>query len=347
MPDPCCHPRVQVRSGPILSCRFRVTAEPPRGTHHTGSLESPGRSTQGEAQKGDWAGRAVNASLALVERESLVRQGVHCGLADCPQVAAVIPKDEEVIAVPDVLATAKPIHDDVVKAVKKDIGKELTGEVPDGNPVPPLDWCQEVITWKPLADGFLGIAGIDDSVQNGEHRLVGHHAPKLLLEGLMVDGWEELLHVPLEHKFPAGHERGRAQERHVASLPLAAGVGVRHKAALKVRLQDGYERVVDNAVAKGCRADESRLGLLHHKGRVGTRLPRVAGQFLGEAEALRFQVEEESTRVSLEALATRGGAGRADQVGWVTQDLEEFAMDADAFRHAPTCVPRLTCSWAQ
>jgi hypothetical protein len=33
-------------------------------------------------------------------------------------------------------------------------------------------------------------------------------------------------------------------------------------------------------------------------------------------------------------------------MSWVAEGPEEFAMDADAFRHAPTCVPRSTCSRA-
>ena len=148
----------------------------------------------------------MNAALALVERQSLVRQRLRRGLADSPQVAAVISKDQEVIAVPDVLATAKPIHHDVVDAVKKHIGKELAGEVSDGNAPSACGYGEEVIARIPLLYWFLGIAGINDSVQNGKHRFVGHDAPKLTLENLVVNAGEELLHISLEHKAAAGHE---------------------------------------------------------------------------------------------------------------------------------------------
>lgn len=104
--------------------------------------------------------------------------------------------------------------------------------------------------------------------------------------------------------------------------------------------------MVDDAIPEGRGTDQARLGLTDREGSVAARLPGARLKFRRQSKALRLKIQQEGTRLTSQALAPRRRTRRADQMRWVAEGPEEFAMDADAFRHAPTCVPRSTCSRA-
>lgn len=73
----------------------------------------------------------------------------------------------------------------------------------------------------------------------------------------MVQAGKELGHVALEHVTePPGIGRGPL-DRRMGALALPAGVGVVQEAPFEDRLDHPAERMVDDAVPKGRRADQA------------------------------------------------------------------------------------------
>lgn len=320
--------------------------EPARGAHQSGALQPAKATSKDEPQKWHGARGPVDAALALVQAESLPFKQGRCLVTQRPQPLRIVSENEEIVAVPHVLTPAQPIHDRMIKAIKEHIGQELAGEVADGDPPAPVGHGEKVIARKPLLHRFLWIAPINDLVQQPEYPLIGDDSAHLGLEERMVDAREKLRHIALEHESTTSHQRRGAKERAMTPLSWAARVGVSHEATLEVRLEQRHQGMVDNPIAEWCGADQARLGLTDREGSVAARLPGARLKFRCQPKALRLKIQQEGTRLTSQTLAPRRRTRRADQMSWVAEGPEEFAMDADAFRHAPTCVPRSTCSRA-
>jgi len=353
MANPRGNARLRSRHGrfpgrPVASCRDESTArpKPARGAHQSNTLQPAKATSEGKPQERHRARGTVDAALALMQAESLLFKQGQGLVTQRPQRVRVVSEDEEVVAVPDVLTPAESIHDRVVEAIKEHIGQELAGEVADGDSPAPVGHGKQVITGEPLLHGLLGIAPVDHVVHHAEQPLIGDDSAHLGLEERMVDAWEELHHIALEHEPPTSHQCRRAKERSMAPLSLPACVRVCHEATLKVRLEQRHQGMVDNPIAEGCGADQARLGLTDREGSIATRLPGTRLKFGRQPKAPRLEIQQEGACLTSQSLATRRRTRRPDQMGWIAEGPEELAVDADAFRHAPTCVPRSTCSFA-
>lgn len=197
-------------------------AQPASRTNKARALNSTPTARKSEPEEWHLARRAMHPPLVWMKAKTLPAKQFRSAHPQLPQFTRVVTKNQEVVAIPDVLPPAEAVHDRMIEAIEKNIRQELAGEVADGNSPAAHRHREEVIAWEPLLDWFLWIAAIDDPVHHAKERHICHDPTNFTLQDLMVDARKELHHITLENESPSHHQTGCTQQRLVRTLSNTA-----------------------------------------------------------------------------------------------------------------------------
>jgi len=203
----------------------------------------------------------------------------------------VIPEEEEVVHVAEIIARAKVIANEVIEGVEVDVGEELGGLIAEGEPARALVGSEEVIPREVVGESFLFAGMADDELGEGESvRAVdffGDHSE----EDFVIDRREVFSDVAFEDKGKASGGPAGATDGLVRTEAEAAGVGIREKAEFEDGLDNAGEGMVDNAVAEGRGRDEAGFGVKDFEGAVGERPVGAVAQPAAEADEFWLKIE--------------------------------------------------------
>jgi hypothetical protein len=143
-----------------------------------------------------------------------------------------------------------------------------------------------------------------NQVDQGQQARVGQVPLECCAQDCVVDGGEKLLHIKLKGVAVAARKVLRPVEGGVGAFARAAGVAVEDKARFPDWLQQGAERVMDDAVAEGGGADDARLAVFGDaKAAVASGAVGCVLEFVGKLEQVRFVPQLEGGDIRAAALA--------------------------------------------
>jgi hypothetical protein len=88
----------------------------------------------------------------------------------------------------------------VIETVQIHIGKELTGQIANGNGTTPLQRRKEIrILREILHNRFLRIAMIQNRLDEPAHTIIGDFPAQHAIENVVIDAWKVFVDVALQH----------------------------------------------------------------------------------------------------------------------------------------------------
>ena len=87
----------------------------------------------------------------------------------------------------------------MVETIQVDVGEELTGQVADGQPSPPLIRTEQVVPSKVEVHRLLRVGAVDDAVRQCQSTRTGNATTQITLQDFMVDSGEVAVDVATQH----------------------------------------------------------------------------------------------------------------------------------------------------
>ena len=329
----------------------------------TGPLDTPVVRKHLPAEERHARPHRQHHALAVVQLEPVRHQERPEFPQQLVQLAFVVAEGEKVVGIADVAVDPPGLLDEVVQRVQHDVGKELAGEIADGDAPAALVRREQVIAGEVDDRWLLRVAAVDDGLQQVQRRPALELALQQGPQDLVVHRREELDHVALEHvAVPSAELRApveggvRALRVHHGSVARgalwarrrrcawltptrdyttgAAGIRVVDERPVKQRLDDAAHRVVHHPVAIRRRRDQPRLRVADLEGVVRARLVLASHQLPPERQQVRLQSEVERGDIGPEALAPIGGAFRGQEVLPGDQFVEQLSVTFHGFGRA-------------
>lgn len=206
-------------------------------------------------------------------------------------------KQSKVVYVANIAGNSQFILDELVEAAEVVVGEELAGEVTDRQAPAALAGGEEVVAGKVVEDGFLGVAAIDQRINQPEGGGALNFATNPLFENFVIDGWIVFADVALQDVGMAAGQVGEVPQGAVGAKADAVGVGMVNQGFFQDGGDDGAEGVVDDPVGVGGGGDQATFGLEDFEGVVGAGAIGLGGEFGLQLDQLCIKVVVEFENV--------------------------------------------------
>jgi hypothetical protein len=184
----------------------------------------------------------------------------------------LVREHQDIVHVPDHCPDSQPVMDEVIQRVKVEIGEVLTGKIPDWKPPPSGMRCKEIVARKIEHRRLLSVGAIDNQTRQFPGTPTWNHPPQLLFEYCMIDGRKVVPDIEF-HEVPVAAQVALGEDhRALGTHTLAIGKYGGPKTSFKQRIDLVTQSVMDNPVAKRCRADQTALVFVDVKLAVWTRV---------------------------------------------------------------------------
>ena len=175
---------------------------------------------QDEAQESGGLAGGGDVGLRRVKEQAAPLQKALDPFPPLGELIRIVVEEGEVVHVAHVPLRPQHLLAEVIEAVEVEVGKELAGEVADGQAAPPFEGGEQVVAGEVEVDGLLRVRAVDDPVGEVEGALAGEAAAKVALEDGVVDGGEVAVDVAAQNVTEAVAELLVARDSAWVPLPF-------------------------------------------------------------------------------------------------------------------------------
>ena len=219
--------------------------------------------------------------LVRVQLEAAFEEGQAQLVVPVPKLGLAVAKQHQVIAIADVPGDAPMLSNQVIDGVQEDIGKELAGQVANGEPAGPLDG-EQVVSGEPVVRGLGGQypgATRHDLFNQGEERPVADAAVQFAEEHCVVEIRKKPDDVGLQKKRELSQVLLGSAPRTVRSLAAPTGITVGGEDPFVEGFEHIDDGMMDHAIPKGSRADQAGLRIQNAEAVIRPGAPAPVAQF--------------------------------------------------------------------
>jgi len=226
----------------------QAVAEPP---HILLRQAAPPAAQQDKAEKGCRRLGRYDVRFVRMQRQPPPCETRGNALAPLDEDSGVVVKQGEVVDIAQI-GRAKDFFRKMIETVEIDVSEKLARQIADRQPAAAGQRRQQIVAGIVEVDRLLRIGAVNHRVEQPQGARAGDAPAQILLQDLVIDRREIAIDIAAQHMPMAIAIALIAGDRLVRPFACAVGIGIENKAALEDRLDDGAERMMDDAVAERC-----------------------------------------------------------------------------------------------
>ncbi len=249
------------------------TGKAPLKSHAIAPFETAVIGVHTPAQERGAGRNREDGCLVLVQPQTQTGQKTNNHLAPGVQRGFLCSEQQEIVHITQIGEALQLALDELVQRVEIYVGPELAGQVAYRQAARPQG-CKQVVAREVnrIANRRVDSgAAVQDFAAQAQCLRIGNQAFELGVQQIMIQAWEKMLDIALEHVGVAPGKLGAAVQGGVGAFANPAGVRIVNEAPFPQRLDHLAQGMVDNPVAERRRRNQARLRIVDAEAEICAR----------------------------------------------------------------------------